>query len=600
MTKLPQVSQIVYNQSKLGFYGELGEGANAKVRFLQTVITGQELENITLISNIPGSEAWDVRDLFQRDVDDERVTKEILPYFKDPTLVKYFNPITLILLPMSDNGNEVIKDVEFISPEIGTDGIKEYYEKTDYYKFSIYDHSEAIGKIEWNTKKCFLVAIDGQHRVSALKRWKKEPSGQFNDWKIPVTILNIFKVDPSANTASLLEIVRKTFVYINSKSEKINFAREILLNDESVNYICTQELVQYTHENDILPFAQRNQSILPLMFFDWQGKVYDNKGVEAPVSIMSIEEINFWFEEYLLGEDGSLDQKNELELVDLVPPLDSFGKDVALSHEDAHRVRSQFRQVMLPGLLHLIQNFSPYKNYITGCRSIEEDAIRRSDNAQHAFMKLRFGSYNAPPDQRYSVEAECDNLKAKFQDLKKNIPSLIRMDVGMRGIIYTFGQSKLEFQSIKETVTSWLDYSKVYITEVNKIYEEGWFVHYDDLNIDKKKILTYLVYDDAGGIINYKISQAKDGLGPLLLILVFKKLLNAGLIDDDDFTYIWGEYANTLRKAYEKGLRKHYKSILQQTWEGSIAEFNAEVKKRAEVDSNIRVDYFEKYIQRNE
>ena len=40
----------------MGYFGEFGEGANASIRFLQTVIKHEELDEITLISNIPGSQ----------------------------------------------------------------------------------------------------------------------------------------------------------------------------------------------------------------------------------------------------------------------------------------------------------------------------------------------------------------------------------------------------------------------------------------------------------------------------------------------------------------------------------------------------------------
>ena len=66
---LPPVSELKYNQQKLGYFGELGSGANARIRFLQSAVTKDELDNITLIEHIPGSERWQIRDLFQRDVD---------------------------------------------------------------------------------------------------------------------------------------------------------------------------------------------------------------------------------------------------------------------------------------------------------------------------------------------------------------------------------------------------------------------------------------------------------------------------------------------------------------------------------------------------
>ncbi len=583
----------------MGIYGELGEGANAKVRFLQTVITREDLESITLISNIPGSEKWDVRDLFQRDVDDERVSSEIIPYLKDKSLVKYFNPITLILLP-HENGRELLNNIEYIEPvENNEENIKETYESNGYYRFDIFKHEQPIGQIKWNDRKCYLVAIDGQHRLSALQRWKREQDSQFSDWKIPVIILNIYKVDRDKPTASFLEIVRKTFVYINSKAERINGAREILLNDESINALCTQELIQFAHENDIKSINQRDQSIIPLLFFDWQGKVSMKDEVETAAAVKSIEEIYSWFEEYILGEDGDDSQYSVLELLDLVPPLESINEKVIRSHEDARRIRSQFRVILLPGFLHLLQNFQPYRKYIEDCRRIERESVSRSDNAHHAFMKLRFGSHTAPRDQEPAVNAEFETLENKFRDLKKQIDQLLRLDIGMRGVIFAYGTCYYELIDNMESTMEWLEYSKYFTEYMNKLHSDGWFLGYNEISSAKKQFMTNLVFDEAGTIINYKVSQSKDALGALLVVLIFDKLYKNGIITQDDYFRIWGDYSNSLRKTYERGLRKYHKAVLQTTYKGSIPEFNAEVKRKAEVDSNKRLDKLEVYINEN-
>jgi hypothetical protein len=595
-TKLPIGTRIVYNFSKLGIYGELGQGANAKIRFLETVITKDELDNITLISQIPGSETWEVRDLFQRDVDDNRVTNQILPYLKNDTLVKYFNPITLILLPMSDSGKEVLKEIEFISPEISEDSqIKEVYEKKNYYKFSIFDNDEPLAKIEWNNQKCVLVAIDGQHRISALKRWKSEPNNKFEDWKIPVIILNIFKVNKLDDTANILEVVRKTFRYINTKSEEVNTARDILLNDESVNAICAQELIQFAHENDTKPILSRDRSILPLIFFDWQGRVSNGKQVDFGASIKSIEEIYKWFEEYILDEDGKEKQRNELGLTDLIPQLQSYGRELPLTHDDALRVREQFRGSLLPGILYLLQNFIPYDQFISQARDIEDSAVTRSDLAQHAFMKLRFGSHNAPSDQVTAVELEFENLKVQFKNLKDNFPKIILLnDVGMRAVVYSYGSCRTELNSYLSNTKPWLEYSIEFTNAINEIYEEGWFQN--SLDPQKKVFLINLLYDEADVIINYKIEQAKDAFGAFLVILVFRKFLNFSIITNNDFENIWGDYSSILRKTYAMGRRKFYKSQLSATWQGNVPDLNAEIRRRAEVDANSRVEDFKIFL----
>ena len=116
MIEPPKPEEIVYNKTKFGYFGELGTGAHAHLRFLQTALSVEDLDSVTLIENIPGSETWDVRDLFQRDVDKERVTREILPYLKDKTKVKFFNPLTLALLPLASSGQHILGDLPYVVP----------------------------------------------------------------------------------------------------------------------------------------------------------------------------------------------------------------------------------------------------------------------------------------------------------------------------------------------------------------------------------------------------------------------------------------------------------------------------------------------------
>ena len=608
MVKLSYITEDKpYNQIKLGIYGNLGKGENADILFLQTVITAAELDGIHLISNIPGSEKWNVKDLFQRDVDDERVTNDIIPYFKDQHKIKYFSPITLILLPTENGKRDIIKEIEFIEPQIidnAVEGnINTIYEKKSFYKLNLYKTNDQIASLEWSDKNCYLVAIDGQHRLSGLMRWKKAPDSNFEDWKIPVVILTILKVDRDKSVANLLEIVRKTFVYINQKSEKINMARAILLNDESVNAICTQELIEFSHRNDVKAIGNRDNSIMPLIFYDWQGKVINKKQVEGPASLKSVEEIHLWFSEYLLGTDGSPSQASELCLTDLLPPLEGFGPKLSLSNKDAKRIRKQANDIILPGLLYFLQNFYPYKIYIEKCREIENKALEKSDIVAHAFVKLRFGTHNAPPDQSKAVEEEFKNLIQIFESQKKSkIDEIIRLDIGMRGVIFAFQEVKEALIDFLGTNINWIDFSKEFTPIMNDIYNQKWFKGYSDTNLPPKilEFLTYLIFDEVGSIINYKASQAKDALGSLIVILAFEKLRSNTVfkINDDQFEEIWGDYSTNLRKSYEKGLRKVIKANNQDSWTQGMSKLNEFVKKEAEKESTKKINSLYKYIKK--
>jgi len=600
MTMPPPVKKKVYNKTKMGFFGQLGQGANAHIKFIQTAITYDELDAITLIQDIPGSEKWDVRDLFQRDVDTERVEKDILPYLKDTTKVKYFNPLTLVVVPLDESQMKIEKEIFHATPYTETDEGHEYtvYEREGFYRIRVHKESPAFSSIAWNDSKVKIVAIDGQHRLSALIRWKNEPTDDISllkNWTIPVVIIGLFKADQNKSASSVLEIIRRTFVYINSKAEEVSPARKILLNDESVNAVCTQELIQLAHANDVKKLSQRNRNMVPLIFYDWRGQTKDGKRITAPASIKNIIEIHSWFESYILGQDGSTEQETALGLEDMIPPLKSFGEDLTLDTEDQHRIREQFRKTVLPGLSYLLENFSPYKKYIAECRTLEEKARQEHDTSKHAFMKLRFGSSRAPEHIKDDVDEKLRELIRKLSNIKRRtFKELLGFEIGMRGIIFAFGKGKSYYDQFLGKTNSWLDYAEWFTSKSNSVYNDGWFESYDELDEKVRDFMTHLAYDSAGTIINYKIEDVPKAFGALLIILIFSK--DQSKIGKERLENIWDDYSDSIENQYKRGFRKLHRSVLKESFRGTPKEFNQHVSEKAKQSASERIYKLQEYI----
>ena len=406
-----------------------------------------------------------------------------------------------------------------------------------------------------------------------------EESAALTEWRIPCVILGIFKAKETGKTEGVLEIVRKTFVYINSYAEIVNASRKILLNDESVNALCTQELIQACHSNDVQKLEDRDESKLPLIFFDWRGETSDNRIVRGPAAVKTIVEIHDWFLEFLLGDDGGERQETVLELDDVVPPLESFARDKQLTHRDALKVRNQYRKTLAPGLVSFLENFSPYKDYIAQCRAIEREANEKSDLAAGAFMKLRFGSCQASEDVLPLVLEKYDDLVGRFEELKNSsFPELLSREIGMRGVMYAFSESQEHFDRLRGEVATWEEYAEWFCKAMNAIHEEGWFESYDALGKEKRKLMTHIAFDGAGAIVNYKFNDIRNALGTLLVLFTFHygKGKKAWLGD------VWEEFSDSLKVPLRRGFRKRYKQQLQDTFKGTLREFGQEINKRAD------------------
>jgi len=581
-----------YPKKKFGYYGQLGQGARAEIKFVQTAIERRDLADLTLIQDIHSSERWDVRDLFQRDVDDVRVQNKIMPWMKDAEIAKFFNPLTLLALPYDSAARRTpMTRLRAAEEKRGTDdhGAYRTYELANHYRLWTYDDSPEYSKIEWNDDRVDIVAIDGQHRLSALKRWDKEPGSADSDldsWTIPVVILTIFAQDGSdVDNPELLEIVRRTFVNINSQAITINDSREILLDDSSVNAICTQELIQASHSNDVREINDRNSDVLPLLFFDWRGEMRGGREVAAPAAVKSTREIRDWMEHFILGEDGDAEQREKLGIDDITPPLDSYGADKTLSHLDAKTLRTLICERLIPGLQVLLQDFRPYRTYIEKMRATEAEYTSTSDLKKHAYYRARFGHSNEADQHRRDVEAQFLDLVDELTDVKDtNFHELIGRDIGMRAVVYAFAYTKGRVDEESANTSDYKEHAEWFVKIINTIYDDGYFQSWDALGKRMKQHLNHIVYDDAGNIINYKFKDVTTGFGPLLAAIVITR----SNLSDDQKAECWDDLQAKLKSPLRRGFKKaHKKDVDEEPM--TNREKRMEVNRRAEASVEERL-----------
>ena len=237
----------------------------------------------------------------------------------------------------------------------------------------------------------------------------------------------------------MLEVVRSIFVSINTEAKEINRAREILLSDESINAVFTQQLLDRSHRNDLKSPEERDSELLPLLCYDWRGEESGGDPVHAPAAIKSIEEIYDWFDYYILGEDFSIEQKSALG-VDPTHPLHGAFYDHKLNHAASNKLRELCGEI-LDSLSYVLQSFAPYRLYVKALRDLEEKYVQdpnATDLAHHAFYQLRFGTNHADDAEKMQVLELVEQIRGDVDQAKKQyLPELIVREIGMRGV-YVF------------------------------------------------------------------------------------------------------------------------------------------------------------------
>lgn len=569
-----------YEKTMMGFMGSLGEEQN-RINYIQLNIPVQELDILGLVSEIPGSEKWPIRQLFQRDIDVERVTNEIMPYFKDPSLVKFFNPLTVAVLPIDMKG-ELQGDL--IEKEVEpAENFESAFAIDEFYRVSYDNEEPPFAELAWSPSKVKLIAIDGQHRLSALKRlyarFQQNPGDKelvdvgFSSWSIPIVVVTVGHASEEKTTEGILEKTRNIFVTINKQAKQPTRSRTILLNDYSVTAVATQEILDHARNVDV-----------PLAFFNWR----DHKDEEYPQLspfLVGVDELEDIVKGYLLGEDLekswefnlTQDQKDALFWDDQeeIPDIDS---PVAL--RDA--VRERYRETVLPAFFAVLKNAKPVDGYVRYLAELEKSL--HTDDAIHAWSRIVYGSDYAPGliekdvrDKKYNLLLSCSEEKAKLGNIFSRV-------VGLRAVFSAFSQfAELYWDAIH--IVSWEEVASKFVEVYNRLFDAGV--------IEGESLTRNIVLDSSGSIINYKVDQVHKAYGSAI---AFSCLYVSPERSSYDLSGLRSSISTTLRAAYRKDVRP---SVKDEMIGRPNDEINEEVNKRAEEATKAHVEKLEKILKKN-
>lgn len=380
-------------------YGRFNLSNKYAVPYFATTMTMREAaESLQLVGDLPGNErlAWKIDELYQRDIDWGRVEREIVPYLSGSDAPQFFNSLTVAFVPIRENEVKESFSGEGWTPppldgkfaktlQVGPVSVGYFEDWTNHD-----DQGARVGQVRWNTKQVFSVAIDGQHRLAALKLLADGFDEKADRTQVPVLLLVLderlgFR---APSDRKLVELMRGLFIDLNKHARSVSRPRQILLDDKDPHSLCVRALVG---EQIIDSMDERKKGRLPLSLVDWHGEKAKIEKGPYVATILGLD----WIVEKTLGSKPIKDYaaygavKRQLRAISLSLGLDfhkpgspTFQRfkeieDAAVepfsytgywSHSGSDgelgRIVEAFKETWAEGLVTLLTEFSPYSELV--------------------------------------------------------------------------------------------------------------------------------------------------------------------------------------------------------------------------------------------
>ena len=371
-------------------------------------------ESLKLASELPGAEQihWRINELYQRDIDWERVQRKIVKYLLSSDSPQFFNALTVALLPYDarrQRTRDSFRDGEWSPPNLVGGG----FEKTLHIgpiSLGFWDPWETpddvgfqSGQVRWNTDEVFPVAIDGQHRLAAFKEIAANPAGAAlanSGTRVPVIFLLFdsrfgYEAPPDKPT---VEVLRQLFIDLNKHAATVSRARQILLDDRDPYARCVRQVVAGELQ-DGASSLESSPPRIPLSLVDWHSEQAKFDDGPCLTTILGLDQVVTRFLDGKLVADmtayGALNKQIDrlqdkvgVDLSDAKERLFAAKREeetFSYSDSDLNEIDLAFAEVMSGPIVELLTKFQPYSTLI----KLREDSGSLSLDFQYWYQVYR-------------------------------------------------------------------------------------------------------------------------------------------------------------------------------------------------------------------
>jgi hypothetical protein len=461
LNKLPAPKKQSSLTDELPATGGYFQLSSIPIRYYMTSVPlGSLARSFKLVEDVPGSEKWGYNAIFQRDINEQRVKDELVDgYLRDLNKFKFFNPLTIALLPYDAAGQKILDSYRAPATRNESDGlVTEQIDGITIVQLA----DQPLGRIQWDTDSVLGLAIDGQHRLSALLEYAKAPSPGIDPSQclIPVVLL-VFDVE----RGDIVKQIREIFVDINKTAQPVSLARKILLDDRDPFCIMARDLIaDYESATDGLPYE----------VVDWRRDTNKPDGAHQLSNIIVLYNcVRFLFGKRVktidiqLGVNAELKKQRANEV-----NFDTSGK--IANQFQAKALLKRFGLKHKRFMLAVLRGVKPYAAFLK--------ELNRRLTMDHG-DRLREYLFKPEPKRAETkrqlevlgidVKKVIDDSVTALSELKDN-DHLLTFSVGQRGLFSMSQKVIMLYKGILETVDH-AEIGKAFVKDLNALDDRGFF-----------------------------------------------------------------------------------------------------------------------------
>ncbi len=475
------------------------------------------LSHLAPVREIFDFKELDFDEIMQRDIDDARVSSELIPYLLDDKsvdLIKLFPPIVVVVLPIKPDANRpddrypktIVQEInaegskpgKFIlrSGDIGSEAFE--FEQP-IYKGKIRKHD--LVRFKLNTQRTRLVIVDGQHRAMALlalyrnikDQWSDEKRAPFKEYysewtrsyiqKFNLSEINlpiIFCTVPELNEDydgefDLKKASRSIFLTLNKTARKVSNSRNILLDDNDIIAYFLRSTLSKIKQKDA-----RSSSSLRIWNVELD-QFGDKLKIQSPVAITGVNHVYYIIEHIMLNSSdingispraGKFYKRTNLNTYLCMERLggrDLLGAEMAdntyrdnFTEASARKLAVSFNAAYGDFIILAFEKFKPYERFNRAVLQLETKL------EEHEDRKLRPIFFEGQGIGRV-FEAHRHNLRQRLKEgaFKTDVPKIEEIANRLDGTAVRLEKAVSDLQN--EIGNNYIDS----ITDKNKLKDDG-------------------------------------------------------------------------------------------------------------------------------